>query len=146
VGVTPAKDVYDVLEEVLLALKRAFPAGTTAYELNLYALKGADGKLIKRDPKDVTKVTEQLLEATKPLADQLHITEADVAGGFFVVKVVAPPLQSANEGKPLSRSSRYMPPYLLLASYFYLLRRGATRATAAYCALNPAACSTARAG
>jgi hypothetical protein len=85
VSVAPAEVVYDVLEVILLALKCVLPAGTTAYELDLYALVDADGKLIKGDP-DVANAKEQLLKATKPLAGQLRITVDDVAGGYFVVK------------------------------------------------------------
>jgi hypothetical protein len=86
VGVTPAEDVYDVLGEVLLALKNVYPAGIMAYELCLYAVVDAEGNLVKEKPTGTAKVKEQLLEPDKTLAGQLNITAADVAGGYFVVK------------------------------------------------------------
>jgi hypothetical protein len=85
-GVDATHYVAKVLQKISMSNMLSLPAGTKADQFVLYALVDAHGKLVKEEPEDMTTVPQQLLKASKPLAGQLKITAADVAGGYFVVK------------------------------------------------------------
>jgi hypothetical protein len=108
VGIDASLPVSRVSRGLIKSNELVLPTNTKVAQLALYALVDADGKLIKDEPAGMAKVMEQLLEANKPLADQLDVTAPDVAGGYFVVKVAKLPVLAEDPGMSHSRVLRLL--------------------------------------